>query len=180
MRKHSEKNEEELEEEPSKSEVKRQMHARQALGKTLTELSEKQLVLMPIEDEKLLAALRETRRISSKNALRRHMQFIGKLMRDVDPEPIEAALESMRRPAREANEAFHQLEQLRDDILSAGVSGVELVLERWPEADRQQVRQLVLQHQREQQKGKPPAASRKLFRYLRELLENYGARSTGS
>ena len=89
--------------------------------------------------------------------------------------PIEAALEAMRRPAREANALFHQLEQLRDEVLEAGVAGVELVLGRWPEADRQHVRQLILQHQRELQKGKPPAASRKLFRYLRELLETYGA-----
>jgi ribosome-associated protein len=180
MRKNKEINEEELEEGPSKSEVKRQMHARQALGKTLTELNDKQLSLMPIENEKLLAAMRETRRISSKNALRRHMQFIGRLMREVDPEPIEAALESMRRPTREANEAFHRLEQLRDEILAAGMPGVERVLNLWPEADRQHVRQLVLQHQREQQKNKPPAASRKLFRYLRELLENYGAGSSRS
>ena len=174
MRKHDKTLDEDLDEGPSKSEVKRQMHARQALGKTLTELSEKQLKLMPIEDEKLLAALRETRRISSKNALKRHLQFVGKLMRDVDPEPIEEALESMGRPAREANEAFHNLEIMRDDILAAGVSGTEIVMTRWPQADRQQLRQLILQHQREQQKGKPPAASRKLFRYLRELLESYG------
>ena len=174
MRKKSEKVEEELDEGPSKSEVKRQMHARQALGKTLTELSDKQLSLMPIEDEKLLVAIRETRRITSKNALKRHMQFVGKLMREVDPEPSEAALESMRRPAREANAAFHQLEELRDEVLAAGAPGAELVVRRWPEADRQQLRQLILQHQREQQKGKPPAASRKLFRYLRELLEHYG------
>jgi ribosome-associated protein len=56
----------------------------------------------------------------------------------------------------------------------AGLSGVELAIARWPEADRQQLRQLVLQHQREIQRGKPPAASRKLFRYLRELQEFYG------
>jgi ribosome-associated protein len=72
------------------------------------------------------------------------------------------------------DEAFHQLEQLREDILVAGLSGVELAIARWPEADRQQLRQLVLQHQREVQRGKPPAASRKLFRYLRELQEFYG------
>jgi ribosome-associated protein len=175
MRKDEEAFEDELEEGPSKSEIKRQMHARQALGQALSELNDKQLELLPIESDKLLRALRETRRISSKNALRRHMQFIGKLMRDVDPEPIEAALEAMRRPAREANQVFHQLEQLRDEVLTAGVSGVDKVLARWPEADRQQLRQLILQHQREQQKGKPPAASRKLFRYLRELQEAYGS-----
>ena len=175
MRDHQDNSEEELEEGPSKSAVKREMHALQDLGKTLSELNDKQLGQLPIEDEKLLEALRETRRIRSKNALKRHLQYVGKLMRDVDPEPIETALEVMRRPAREANALFHQLEQLRDDVLAAGVAGVEIVLARWPEADRQQLRQLILQHQRELAKDKPPAASRKLFRYLRDLLETYGA-----
>ncbi|RLQ21921.1 DUF615 domain-containing protein [Seongchinamella sediminis] len=167
--------EEELAEGPSKSAVKRQMHALQDLGKTLSELNDKQLAQLPIEDEKLLEALRETRRIRSKNALKRHLQYVGKLMRDVEPEPFEAALEAMRQPAREAKALFQQLEQLRDEVLEAGVDGVETVLARWPQADRQQLRQLVLQHQRELSRGKPPAASRKLFRYLRELLETYGA-----
>ena len=165
----------EFDEGPSKSAVKREMHALQDLGKTLSGMNDKQLAQLPIDDEKLLEALRETRRIRSKNALKRHLQYVGKLMRDVDPEPIEAALDVMRRPAREANALFHQLEQLRDEVLDAGVAGVEIVLGRWPEADRQQLRQLILQHQREIQKGKPPAASRKLFRYLRDLLETYGA-----
>ena len=175
MRDYPEDNEDELDEGPSKTAVKRQMHALQDLGKTLSELNDKQLAQIPIEDEKLLEALRETRRIRSKNALKRHLQYVGKLMRDVDPEPIEAQLDAMRRPAREANALFHQLEQLRDDVLAAGVTGVETVLSRWPQADRQQLRQLILQHQREMARGKPPAASRKLFRYLRELLETYGA-----
>lgn len=162
---------------PSKTELKRQMHARQALGEALTDLPDKQLAALPISDERLLAAIRETRNIRSKNARRRHLQFIGKLMRDVDPAPIEAALEAQRRPGREKTARFHALESLRDKVLSEGVAGVETVLERWPAADRQQLRQLLLQHQREQQGGKPPAASRKLFRYLRELQDDYDEES---
>ena len=56
-------------------------------------------------------------------------------------------------------------------LLAAGVAGTELVITRWPGADRQQLRQMILQHQRESQRDQPPAASRKLFRYLRELRE---------
>lgn len=165
---------EELEAAPSKSELKRQMHARQSLGEELARLNDQQLDALPLSDEKLLLALRETRRIKSKNALRRHLQYIGKLMRDLDPEPVRAALENLRRPAREASAAFHQLERLRDDVLARGVSGVEQIMQRWPEADRQHLRQLVLQHQREHKAEKPPAASRRLFRYLRELQDIYG------
>ncbi len=163
------------EEAPSKSEVKRQMLALQALGEELTGLSDRQLAELPIGDERLLGAIRETRNIRSKNALRRHLQFVGKLMRDVDPDPIRSALDAMKRPARQQTATFHELEQLRDAVLAAGAGGADLVLQRWPEADRQQLRQLILQHQRESQRNRPPAASRKLFRYLRELREIYGA-----
>lgn len=159
---------------PSKSELKRQMLALQQLGESLLELNDKQLAQIPIEDEQLLLALRETRQIHSNSARKRHLQFIGKLMRHVDSQPIKRAITAIHQGKRKEDNAFHQLEQLRDDILVAGLPGVELAIARWPEADRQQLRQLVLQHQREIQREKPPAASRKLFRYLKELQEFYG------
>jgi ribosome-associated protein len=80
----------------------------------------------------------------------------------------------MDRQQQGAADAFHQLEQLRDELLATGVDGIEAVTQRWPQADRQQLRQLILQHQRDSARNKPPAASRKLFRYLRELQELYG------
>jgi len=110
----------------------------------------------------------------SHGARRRHLQLIGKLMRDIDAAPIESALQDMDRQRQGKADAFHRLEQLRDEVLAAGVAGTELVAGRWPQADRQQLRQLILQHQRDTGRGAAPTASRKLFRYLRELQENYG------
>ncbi|MCP5131511.1 MAG: DUF615 domain-containing protein [Pseudomonadales bacterium] len=159
---------------PSKSAVKRRMLALQQLGETLTGLSEKQLEKIPVNDERLLQVIREARGMRSHSARRRHLQLIGKLMRDIDPTPIEDALGAMDRQRQSEAAAFHELEELRDATLAAGPAGVELVLGRWPQADRQQLRQLLLQHQREIEKDKPPSASRKLFRYLRELVELYG------
>lgn len=159
---------------PSKSAVKRQMLALQQLGEALVGLSEKQLGKIPIEDERLLTVIREARAIRSHGARRRHLQLIGKLMRSTDVEPIESALQAMDRQQQGEADAFHQLEQLRDELLASGVDGVEQVAQRWPQADRQQLRQLILQHQRDSARNKPPAASRKLFRYLRELQELYG------
>jgi ribosome-associated protein len=159
---------------PSKSEVKRRMLALQQLGESLIALNDKQLAQIPIADERLLTAIHETRQIRSNSARKRHLQFIGKLMRGIDPQPIENALRTLHRPQQESNEVFHQLEQLREAILAAGPEGVELAMQRWPQADRQQLRQLVLQHQREVKNNKPPAASRRLFRYLRELQDLYG------
>jgi ribosome-associated protein len=157
---------------PSKSAVKREMNARQKLGEELTTLTPKQLAAIPIDDEKLLAAIEETRRISSNNALKRHRQYIGRLMRDIDPEPIATALASLHAAHSQRNEAFHALESVRDQLLAEGDKAITTVLERWPAADRQHLRQLVRQHQREESQGKPPAASRKIFRYLRDLLNS--------
>lgn len=157
----------------SKSERKRRMNALQQLGETLVGLSERQLSGIPISDEGLLQAIREARGIRSNSARRRHLQFIGKLMRDIDPGPIERALEDMDQQRRQDREAFHQLEQLRDRLLAEGSEGVERIMLRWPRADRQQLRRLLLQHQRELANNRPPAASRKLFRYLKELQELY-------
>ena len=159
---------------PSKSALKRRMLALQELGETLVGLSEKQLGKVPIADERLLEVIREARAMRSHGARRRHLQLIGKLMRDIDAQPIENALKEMDRQRQGNADAFHRLEQLRDEVLAAGVAGTELVAGRWPGADRQQLRQLILQHQRDNERGKPPSASRKLFRYLRELQENYG------
>ena len=159
---------------PSKSALKRRMLALQKLGETLVGLSDKQLEKLPIQSERLLDVIRETRDMRSHSARRRHLQLIGKLMRDIDAGPIESALGAMDKKRKVEAEAFHELEQMRDEVLASGLPGTELVAQRWPQADRQHLRQLVLQHQRELARGKPPAASRKLFRYLRVLQELYG------
>jgi len=158
---------------PSKSARKRQMLSLQAMGESLLSLNDNQLSQIPI-DERLLSALRECRQIRSNSARKRHLQLIGKIMRNVDPDPIEHALEALHNTQQESTAAFHQLEQLREEILAAGVQGAELAMTHFPEADRQQLRQIILQHNREVQGSKPPSASRKLFRYLKELQQAYG------
>lgn len=159
---------------PSKSALKRRMLALQELGESLVALSDRQLDQIPIDSDRLLATIREARKIRSHSARRRHLQLIGKLMRSVDAEPIEQALQAMQRNRQAHADAFHRLEGLRDEVLATGLAGTELVAARWPGADRQQLRQMILQHQRDSRRGRPPAASRKLFRYLRELQELYG------
>ena len=157
---------------PSKSARKREMLHLQAVGESLLALNDQQLFRMPIENEDLLAAIRECRDIRSNSARKRQLQYIGKLMRTVDPAPIELALQTLHDARRQDTRAFHELEALREDILAAGPGGVELATARFPAADRQRLRQLILQHNRETERGDPPAARRKLFRYLRELQEN--------
>lgn len=163
---------------PSKSALKREMAARQALGERLCTLTPRELEQIPLQaDSALHAAVLQSRSISSNSARRRHMQYIGKLMRDVDPEPLTAALEQLYASHAAETAALHALEALRDDLVQRGDTAINDVVARWPEADRQLLRQMLRQHGREQATGKPPAAARRLFRYLRELSESSGMES---
>jgi ribosome-associated protein len=156
---------------PSKSALKRQMTALQKLGQQLVGLSEAELARIPIDSEKLLEAIAETHRIRSNSARRRHLQYIGKVMRHLDAEPIEQALANLHQQRQEEAQSFHQLEGLRDKLLSEGPTAIEAVVAQFADADRQHLRQLVRSCQREKAANKPPTASRKLFKYLRELSE---------
>ncbi|MDB6062556.1 MAG: hypothetical protein JWM78_2659 [Verrucomicrobiaceae bacterium] len=157
-------------EKPSKSARKREMQALQDIGTTIVKLSEGELAHIPLEGE-LQTAILTARRITSHEGLRRQMQFIGKLMRTQDTSAIQAALYDLEHGRQEHNQRFHQLEALRDELIAAGVSGMDKVLEPYPHADRQHLRQLISAAVKEKEQNKPPAAARKLFRYLRELAE---------
>ena len=156
---------------PSKSALKREMHARQALGEALCELSPRELEQIPIDDEALLEAIVTTRRISSHSALRRHRQFIGRLMRDIDPAPLQAALDALYQSRRGAAAALHELEALRDRLLRDGDAALPAVLERFPQAERQTLRQLTRQARRDARGQRNSGAARKLFRHLRDLQD---------
>lgn len=157
---------------PSKSALKREMTARQALGEALCELSATELAAMAIEDPALLEAINESHRIHSRSALKRHRQYIGKLMRGIDPEPIRATLDAMHQRRSGKAQVFQDLEALRDALLEDPDTALVAVLERFPDADRQHLRQLARQAQRDAGSDRNSGASRRVFRYLRELQED--------
>lgn len=151
---------------PSKSQRKRDVEALQALGRQLTELSKDQLKKMDLPDD-LLDALLEYKRITSHGAMRRQMQFIGKVMRDVDSDPIVEQLAVMRGESNAAKAEFHALERWRERLL-ADDDAVTEWLTAHPEADGQRLRQLIRNARKEAEMGKPPKSSRELFRLLRD------------
>ncbi len=159
---------------PSKSAVKREMTALQTLGERLVALPAARLTQIPITDDTLLEAISLAQRITARGGLRRQLQYIGKLMRHIDAEPIEQALNALNHQDNEQKARFHRLENLRDLFLETGDSALDTVLVTFPDADRQQLRQLYRQHQQAQIAGKPSTAARKLFRYLRQLDEAAG------
>lgn len=158
-------------EKPSKTVIKKEMLELQELGKELIDLSDAEFAKIPIQDEALLEALATAKRIKSREGLRRQMQYIGKLMRLIDASPIREALAQRERGHQELARQFHLLEELRDRLVDKGVQAVEEVMERHPQADRQHLRQLILRANKESSLNKPPAAKRKLFKYLRSLQE---------
>lgn len=153
----------------SKSEMKRDMLAIQELGEAIVKLSPGQFDTIPLEDETLAEAIHTARRIKHREGLRRQMQYIGKLMRKTDISAIAAAYQQLQDGRLQEAQKFHQLEQWRDQLIAEGPAAIETVMEKHPQADRQHLRQLVMQANREVQQNKAPASARKLFRYLREL-----------
>lgn len=152
---------------PSRSQRKRDVEALQDLGRELTRLSKDQLKKMDLPDD-LLDALLEYKRITSHGAMRRQMQFIGKVMRDIDPEPINEQLAAMRGESNVAKAEFHTLERWRERLL-ADDEAVTLWLAEHPDGDGQRLRQLIRNARKEAELGKPPKSSRELFRMLRDM-----------
>lgn len=153
----------------SKSQRKREAHALQALGESLVKLNKSALSQIPLSDD-LRNAIYEARRLQQHGALKRQLQYIGKLMRQCDVEPIRAAYEKVTNSYREDVEQHHALEQWRDRLLSDGDHALEQLVAEYPGVDRQHLRQLIRTAHKEATKNKPPKAARELFRYLREIL----------
>lgn len=156
----------------SKSELKRDMDELKAMGARLMDMKPAMLDKLPL-NERLREALDESKRIKSNNARKRHLGFIGKLMRDQELEPIQKFLDSLDSTSEEYNRRFHQLERWRDRLINEGHEVLTEYLDKYPDADHQHIRQLVRNAQKEATKEKPPAASRKLFKYLREVDEEH-------
>lgn len=152
---------------PSKSQLKREMEALQQLGKQIIEMKPSQRAQLPLSDD-MLAAVEEMGRITSHEARRRHMQYVGKVMRSEDVDAINAAFQRIEDQQNSRDVAFHQLEQWRDRLIENGDAALDELLAKFPAIDIGQVRQLIRNARRERDAGKPPTNSRKLFKLLRE------------
>jgi ribosome-associated protein len=144
------------------------MLALQKLGERLTTLSAPHLARLPLSEE-LITALDETKRIKSLNALRRHYRRLGKLLRHEDLASIRQVIDELDRHHQASVNRFHHLERWRDRLIAGDSSVFGEFVSEFPDTDRQHLRQLLQTVKREQQRGAPPQAYRKLFKYLREL-----------
>lgn len=155
-------------EQVSKTRRKREMQARQDVGEDLVALTDAQLAQLDLP-ERLLDAVQEAKRISKFGALRRQLQYIGRLMRDVDVVAIEARLEAWKGQSRQATVHLHVLERWRDKLI-ADDAAVNDLAAAYPGRDLQRVRALVRSARRERALGATPVSLRSLFQELKSLI----------
>ena len=143
------------------------MHELQALGVALAALPESQLKEMNLGED-LLEALLEAKRIKSHEAKRRQMQYIGRLMRDVDPAPIRSRLAEVEGHSAQGAARHRRLEGWRERLLADDAALTEFAAA-FPSADLQALRTAIRNARKEQKDGKPPRAYRELFRILKDI-----------
>jgi ribosome-associated protein len=154
---------------PSKTRRKKDSHDLQDLGEALVAMPDGRLVDLPM-DESLLDAIRQYRVTRTHEGRRRQMQYIGKLMRRNDPEPLREAVAAMQLGQAKDALALHDAERWRNELIASD-GALDTWLAEHPQADVQQLRSLIRAARKdasvapEQRSGK---AFRELFRFLRQ------------
>ncbi|OCG62263.1 ribosome biogenesis factor YjgA [Gilliamella sp. Fer4-1] len=151
----------------SKSEIKRDAEALKELGVELVNLSKNELEKIPL-DEDLIYAIELAQKIK-KEGYRRQIQYIGKLLRSRDIDPISQALDKLKNRHNQQISLFHKLEKLRDDLIATG--DAETIMSLYPTANRQQLRTLARLAKKEQEANKPTKTARQIFQHLKKLSD---------
>ncbi|MCA8324307.1 ribosome-associated protein [Burkholderia cepacia] len=153
---------------PSKSQLKREMHALQELGQALVDLPKDALKRMPMPED-LADAVREARRITDHEGKRRQLQYVGRVMRsltDDETAALRTALDAQRGVNKAATARLHWIERTREQLLANDDALTEF-LRQHPEADIQEGRTLIRNARKEAQQGKPPRYFRELFQWIK-------------
>ena len=151
---------------PSRSQLKRDSQELRDMGEQLVQMPNAQLDKITM-DSTLLGAIKEARRLKNLDAKRRQIQYIGKLMRNMDLTEIRHSVEKLNHQSQTFRQHFAMLEQWRDRLIDEGNSAIEEFLIAYPNADRQQIRNLSRQAGRE----KNGSAKTKLFKYLKQISD---------
>ena len=166
-----ENNEEPLYDGPSKSQLKRDSQHLIDVGEDILKLTQEERDSLHLSDE-LEEAINTALKIKSRSGLKRQRLYIGKLLRAGDHEAIEAQLRKIQHRHDTNTAHFKRLEKWRDRLIDNDKATLNEVITHYPEIDRQHINQLIRAAHQEKKHNKPPAASRKLFKYLRELEDS--------
>jgi ribosome-associated protein len=154
----------------SKTKRKQEMTALQSLGAKLVDLPASQIAELPME-ERLREAVLEAKRITSHEAKRRQMQYVGRLMREIDPAPLRERLEAITGHSAQAAAQHRRLEAWRERLLADDGALTAFAAEH-PDADLQALRTLIRNTRKEQKEAKPPRSYRELFRLIKECSDS--------
>jgi len=160
----------------SRSQQRREALEVLALGEKLVSLTPAQLARLPVP-ESLLPHIEDARRITAHIAHKRQLAFLAKQMRREDDETLEAlrdALDANSETARREVATMHRMERWRERLLDEGDDALAELLEEYPHADRQHLRQLLRNAREEKLRNKPPRAYREIFQVLRDLAQAAG------
>ena len=155
----------------SKSQMKREMLALQELGEKLVALSPDKLGQLELPED-LLTAVVQAQSIKKHGARRRQMQFIGRLMRNVDASSIQHQLDNVTLHSAQAINQLHKIEKWRERLLEQGNEALTEFLTEFPDADHQQLKTLVRNAIKEKNDGKPPKFYRKIFQFIKQYIES--------
>ncbi|OOF54473.1 ribosome biogenesis factor YjgA [Rodentibacter genomosp. 2] len=152
----------------SKSEIKRDAEELKQLGEKLVNLTKTNLTKVPLDDS-LLEAIELAQRLQ-KEARRRQLQYIGKLLRGIDVEPIRESLDKIENKHNLQQAMLQKLEILRDELVEQGDTVLSDFLNEYPTADRQQLRNLIRAAQKEKAQNKPLKAYREIYQVLKDII----------
>lgn len=158
----------------SKTRRKRQMRDLQDVGAALVKLSKEQLARIEMP-ENLREAVMECRRFTKHEAIRRQMQFIGRIMRDIDAGPIAAQLAQIEAPSKRQTALFHVAERWRADLID-DPEAIGRFVKEYPEVDPHRLRELAAAAREEKRAAKPPRNFRELFHVLNAVLQDHARR----
>lgn len=156
---------------PNKTQIKRDMAGLFALGEELSGLSAVQLKTLELPDI-IHKAVTEVAGMPLKGARKRLLKYIAAQLHKIDIEPIQEKLARLKTQSAHAVREHHIAERWRDRLIAGGNDALTDLLDEYPEADRQQIRQLIRNAQKEAETAKPPKSSRLLYRYLKDLFSS--------
>lgn len=159
---------------PSRSQIKREHQALQVLAEQLVQLPRAELERLSLS-EASWAAIDETPRIKDQRALRRHFKRIANCLAREDTEPLQALMAQREARARAASARHHQVERWRQRLIEQGDGALTALIEAFPAVDRQQLRSLLRAARSDAKRGRPDAP-RRLFRFLRDLMDAEASR----
>jgi ribosome-associated protein len=158
---------------PNKTQIKKDMAVLFALSEEMSELTAAQLKLLALP-ENIHKALVEVSGMPHKGARKRLLKFITGQLHKIDVEPFLEKLARLKNKSAHAVREHHIVEHWRDKLIAEGNVALTELLDEQPYADRQQLRQLMRNAQKEAEAAKPPKSSRLLYRYLKNLFQVEG------